>query len=126
MNRAHEIVLTEICEPDIQPDSRDARRELLGFVQHFESPRPLLAAHMNHAKIRISSRHAGIDRQHLPELAFGIIKLTRMERGFSGFKQLLRIARRLRRSGPRLRRRRALDTCRIRYTTRYPTRKKKQ
>jgi hypothetical protein len=62
---------------------------------------------MNHSKIRIRPRHAGIDRQHLPERALGIIQPARMQRAFSGFKQLLRITRRP-----------ALPT--------HPTRKKKQ
>src|SRR5258708_3746659 len=36
-DRTREIVLTEICETNIQPDSRNVRRQLLSLVQHFES-----------------------------------------------------------------------------------------
>src|SRR5260221_8209079 len=119
-DRPREVVLTEIYKPDVQTDSRNARREFLRLVQHFESLRPLLATHMNYAEIGICSRHSGIDRQYRPELALGFIELARTQRGFSSLKQLLRIARCLRGSGRALRRRGALDTYRIRYTARHP------
>ncbi len=41
---------------------------------------------MNHSKIRVSSRYAGIDRQYLTESALGFIELARMQRRFPGFK----------------------------------------
>src|ERR1700730_5116134 len=78
-DRPQEIVLTEICEPNIQPDSRNVRSQCLGLVQHFERLRPPLAAHLTHAKIGESPRHTGVDRQHLPERALGIIQSARMQ-----------------------------------------------
>src|SRR5258708_17323955 len=125
-DRPCEIVLTKICKPDVQPDSSNVRRELFSLVQHFESLQPLLATHMNYAEIGIRSRHSVVDHQHLPELALGFIELARTQRGLSGLKQLLRLARCLRGAAHALRRRSALDTYRIRYTTRHPARKKKQ
>ena len=115
-DRPREIVLVEIGEPDVQPDSRNIRRKFFGLPQCRQSLRPLLAPHMNHAEIGVSSRYARVDRQHLPEGALTLIQPTRTQRGFSSGKHLLRIMRRWCFSGGRLRlrRRRALRASRTR------------
>src|SRR5271156_4842965 len=66
-NRPPKIILPVINQSNIQTNPRHPRRQLLCLPQHFQSMRPLLTPHRDHAQILISPRRPRFRRQNFPE-----------------------------------------------------------
>jgi len=82
-NSFKKLTLPKIGEADVQPDSRLARQEVLGFAQHLESFWPLLAAHTDDAEICECGAGLRIQGQHSAEVSFCFIQLVVLERVLS-------------------------------------------
>ena len=90
-NRVSKIVLAIVNQPDVEPDSRNLRRQMFSLAQHLQRLRPLLAAHVDHTQIRVRARHLRIDRKHASKRMFGFVQVSALQRRLTPLKKLLRI-----------------------------------
>ena len=100
-NRRTEIVLPIVHQPNIQADSGYTRCEMLRLIQHRKRWLPLLAAHVDHAQVRVRPRQLRVRRQHGAKVLFSLIKTIAFQSQFALLEFLLRIGGRFRLSrGP--------------------------
>ena len=90
-NGLKKFVLPVIGQADVQPDARDLRHQVLCVLQSVQSFCPLPAPHIDDAEIGVGGAGFGIDLQHLPKIAFGIVQLSARQSVLSALKNLRRI-----------------------------------
>jgi hypothetical protein len=93
-NSFKEIILPVIGEADIEANSGNLRHQTFSFAQVLQCLHPLLAAHVNHAEVRIGRADLRIRDNHLPKIAFSLVKPVLVERILTRLKNFRGIERR--------------------------------
>ncbi len=87
-NSFKKLILPVVGEADVQPDSRNLRQQPLGLAQIFQRLLPLLAPHVNDAKIRVRAAELRIELQGLAKVAFRFVEAPMCQRILSVLKDL--------------------------------------
>ena len=84
------VVLPIVGQADVEANSGDPRRQMLGLMQHVQRLRPLLAPHVDDAQIGVGAGRLRVQRQHSAKRTLGHIEVVLLQSGFALLKQLLR------------------------------------
>ena len=81
--RRREIVLPVVGQAEVEANSGDLWRQMLGLMQHVQRLRPLLAPHGDDAQIGVSAGGLRVQRQHSAERTLGHVEVVLLQRIFA-------------------------------------------